>query len=277
LTNYSILATFRRIETSKCGGIGENIGSIFSIANRLFGGGGGKMTRAGLIDSRKLAALVASALYLLLGAYLFVRSLPYREFSEERYIYDLIWLDAWALIFLAVVIAIWLACRTWRVRSVGILGAFSVFGWVAVALFYSGTPFGGNGYGGDQLFRISMILKFVELGSMGDFYYKNMPPFYPPVYYWLLSVASRLTTLEAYEMIKWGNMAIYLFMPLPVYWLWRLLVSPCQALFASLFTFLFVSFNYPYVHSVPHAFLSNSLFIPWWIHYVEQVRVRRAN
>ncbi|UCC45703.1 MAG: arabinofuranosyltransferase [Candidatus Zixiibacteriota bacterium] len=233
------------------------------------------MKRNLLIDPKNLVAVFVLALFLVFGFYLFVRSMPYQDFSEERYIYDLIWLDAWALCFFAVVIVIWLAFRTWRARAFGILGAFSVFGWVAVALFYSGTPFGWNGYGGDQLFRIAMILKFAELGSIGDFYYKNLPAFYPPVYYWLLSVVSRVASFEAYEMMKWGNMAIYLLMPLPTYWLWRRLVSPCQALLASLFTFLFVSFEYPYVHSAPHAFLSNSLFIPWWIHFVEQVRVKK--
>jgi len=234
------------------------------------------MTRSAYFDRRKLILLLAVLLFLAFGAYLFVRSLPYQDFSEERYIYDLIWLDAWGLSFFVVVVIIWSACRSRSVKAMGILGAFSVFGWVAVGLFLSGTPFGPNGYSGDQLFRLAMILKFAELGSIWDFYYKDLTPFYPPVYYWLLSVGSRVMSLEPFEMIKYGNMGIYLFAPLLMYWIWRQLLAPLQALLATLFNFLLLSFEYPYIYSVPHAFLANSFFIPWWIHYVEQVRVKKA-
>ena len=39
------------------------------------------------IDPKNLVAVFVLALFLVFGFYLFVRSMPYQDFSEERYIY----------------------------------------------------------------------------------------------------------------------------------------------------------------------------------------------
>lgn len=209
--------------------------------------------------------------YALLAAYLLKYSLISAGFNEERFITDHIWLDSWAMMFFAIVVVIWRSGFSWRSKGLLILAALSVYGVVEIALMYAGTPYGLNAYWGDMQFRIAMILKFIGFLKPGDFYYKALPAFYPPLYYFLLSVYARLFTIEAYKMLKIGSMLIYAFGPFLLYFFWRKLVSPFQAFLVTLSTFLICSFSGSSIQSVPHAFLANSFFIPWWLFFVERI------
>jgi galactan 5-O-arabinofuranosyltransferase len=209
--------------------------------------------------------------FLCLGTYLFLYSHPAKPFSEEQLIRDTIWLDAWSLLFYLLVVVVWHAKLSWRAKASLYVGCFSIYGFVTVALLLNGTPFSLNSFWGDQQFRQAMILKFVSFFSPGDFYYKDLPPFYPPVYYFLLSVYARLFSVEAYKMLKIGGMLIYLLGPFLYFSCWRKLVSPFQAFFVTLATYLFCSINvYPLFS--PHTFLGDSFFVPWWLYYIERVK-----
>ncbi|HUV29942.1 MAG TPA: hypothetical protein VMY05_02460 [Acidobacteriota bacterium] len=216
-------------------------------------------------------------LFAVFAVFLFARSFPARRFTENGLIYDLIWMDAWAVMFFAAVIAVWVARLRWRARVLILLGCLSVYGVIEMALMYAGTPYNLYGFLGDQLFRHAMIVKFVRFIIPGDYYYKSLPVFYPPVYYYLLSLYARLFSVEAYKMLKIGSMLIYFVGPFLLYWFWRKLVGPLQAFLITLGNFLVCSFGIPYVQSVPHAFLANSLFIPWWLFYIERVKNTRTS
>ncbi|MBN2227634.1 MAG: arabinofuranosyltransferase [candidate division Zixibacteria bacterium] len=230
-----------------------------------------------VLKSRSLLPAVVTAVLLLFGVLLFLYALPEKDFSDELLITDCIWLDAWALAFFLVVVAVWMSGVSRKAKSRLLIGLFSWYGFLVVCLVLDGTPFGINAYWGDQKFRTAMILKFVSFFGWPDFYYRDLPSFYPPVYYFLLSLYARVFSVEAFKMIKIGTMLIYLVGPIVLYALWRKLVSPIQALLVTVFTFLFCSMgkNMPFL--APHAFVANSLFIPWWLYYIEQIRRPRGD
>jgi hypothetical protein len=220
------------------------------------------------------AAATMVVLYFCFGLWLVIRSFPARVFSEADYIYDLIWLDAWGASFVVAAVFVWLSPLAVDRRMILMVGALGWFGFVATALMFAGTPFGLGGYGGDMIFRTAMVLRYKTFLWPVDFYYQGLPTFYPPVYYWLLGVSSRVLSVEPYHAIKLGGMALFLFGPFLLYWMWRRLLTPMAAALAAIFSFLFVSFGHAILALAPHAFVGNAFFIPWWLYYVEQVGVR---
>ncbi len=66
-------------------------------------------------------------------------------------------------------------------------------------------------------------------------------------------------------------------MPFALYRLWRTVVSPTRALFISCAVMLVdIGGNFMLVN-VPYAFLANSLFVPWWLHYLEGIGERNSS
>lgn len=223
--------------------------------------------------SRHLWPLIfVTLVFLRLAIYLLTESFNLKPFSEELLIYDLIWLDGWALLFYFSLVVVWISRISRRSKARMIVALLAVHGLVAVALTFDGTMFSFNGYWGDQKFRQAMILKLFEFGWFTDFYYKGLPPFYPPLYYFLLALYSKIFSLEIYKMLKVGSLYIYAIGPFLLYWLWRKIVTPTQAALITIFSFLFCSIGKGSPLIAPHAFIANSIFIPWWLYYVEQVR-----
>lgn len=215
--------------------------------------------------------ILGGSLFAALGTTLYTVCFPNGRFSEETLIYDLIRLDIWSLSFVAVVVMTALSREKSRTKAWWLVLTCSLWGLVTAAVFFHGTPYALNGYGGDQAFRIAMILKFKTFALPGDFYYKGLPPFYPPVLYWLLSLIARVFSLNAFTMMKLGTELLYLCSPIILFLLWRKLVTPIQAAIVTLFSIVFVSFGKAAPLVAPHAFLANSIFIPWWFYYIERV------
>jgi len=211
-------------------------------------------------------------LFILGGCYLFFGALETKIFTEELLIWDCIRLDFWALLFCFVIIFIWRSGLSWQSRSVLLLSSLAIYALVTVGLIFDGTPFSINAYWGDQKFRTAMIAKYLSFGNFTDVFYRGLPPFYPPLYYFLLSLYARVFSIEAFKMIKIGNLLIYLFGPFILYFLWKRLVSPLQAFLITFFTFLFCSLGKITPLVSPHAFIGNTVFIPWWLYYIERVK-----
>jgi len=220
----------------------------------------------------RLVTPAVLGLFAVMAVHLFRYTLPAKVFSDEQLIYDLIWLDAWGLMFVLSVAMAWNLRLSWRWRGPLMIGLCAVYCTIAVSLIFDGTPFGFNGYWGDQKFRIAMIEKFITWWLPVDFYYRDLPPFYPPVYYLLVSTYARIFSLEAWQMIKIGTQYIYLLGPFIVYYLWRKIVTSYQAFLITLISVFYVSVAKMAAILAPHAFVGNILFIPWWLLYVEQVR-----
>lgn len=225
-------------------------------------------------SSRKICAILGLAAFLFLAAYLWQYSLPDKDFSNVDLVYDLIWLDAWSLAFCFVLAVVWMSGLSRRTKVMVGLIALGVYGFIEIGMLLDGTPFSMNAYWGDQKFRLAMITNLKDLGWGSDFYYRQLPLFYPPLLYYGLALLARIGSWEAYEMLKIGGQLIYLIGPLLLYFLWRPLLSRTQVWLVVLFTFLVGSLNVPYPLAAPHAFVASVAFIPWWLTWVEQVRPR---
>ncbi len=220
---------------------------------------------------------IGFALFVAFAYYLFDYSLQAKSYSEAQIARDLMWLDAWALCFLALIFLIWQTVPGFRYRSLLLITGLSIYGAVAVGLILDGTFFGYYAFGGDQAFRQAMVLKFMEVSLWGDYFFKDLPTFYPPLYYLMLALYGWLGSVEAYKMLKIGSLLIYLLGPGLLYYAWSRVVSPFQAFLASLGVFVVCAFDKVIPFGSPPAFIGNSLFIPWWLYFVEQVRPKRRN
>ena len=204
-------------------------------------------------------------LYIVFAIFLFIYSHPAKVFSETQQIYDLIWLDAWIIAFFLAMVIFWNSRLSSNSKFILSIGCLSIFGVIVVALIFDGSPFGMNAYWGDQKFRIAMILKFINFGWFTDFYYKGLPSFYPPVYFFLLSLYAKIFSLDAYKMIKIGSMLTFLFGPILLYFFWKKIVSSYRAFFITVGGFLFCTTSIHFQLFSPHAYIANLFFIPWFI------------
>ena len=219
--------------------------------------------------------IVALSLYSALGVSFVVFSMRHKHFSQSLLIDDLIRLDAWALGFFCLLMLTWLSNCQHRTKVRVTLFAISAYGFVAGCLIFDGSPYSYNAYWGDQAFRQGMILKLMTFGWPGDFFYKHLPAFYPPIYFYLLSIVGIVANWEAFLLLKIGSLAIYLFGPPLLYGAWRAVVTPTKALGVVIFTFLLLSQSEAMPFYSPHAFLANIFFIPWWMVFVEGIGLQR--
>lgn len=234
-----------------------------------------------LITSKKLSVfpywfLGLFSIYCSLAYYLAFKTFGSRFGAEEELIYDVMALDFWGLMLAFLVVAVYMLRVPLRTKSVLLTVVVSIYGGVEVLILLSGTDFAFNAYWGDQIFRTAMITHFSEIG-WGDFYYKGLPPFYPPLYYGTLGFLAKITNIEAYKWLKYGLFLIQLLSPILLFSLWKGLAGYWRAALIVSLTFLFSPFVYQYQLLSPHTFLGCVFFIPWWLKYVEQVNVKNKD
>lgn len=212
---------------------------------------------------------VAVVTVLLSAALLFAYAYDNKSYCQEQVIRDMIWLDVWALLFCIAAIVAWKAPVSVQLRNICLMGLFGIYGFIAVSLIFDGTGFGLNAHLGDQSFRQAMILRFTTDWLPGDFYFKQLCVFYPPVYYGLLAVWGRVFSVEFHHLLKVGHQLVYLLGPILLFWLWSRIVTNTQAALIALATYLTAAYAMSIALVSPPAFIGNALFIPWWIRYVE--------
>jgi len=215
---------------------------------------------------------VLGIIYLIFGALLLLYSHPTKAFSEDLLITNLIWLDAWSLSFFLALITYWKCSSSTSNKSLVSLLYLSLYLIVANNLILDGTAYYLYGYSGDQKFRQAMVLKFMTSFSLSDFYYKDLPAFYPPLYYYLQAIFAKIFSIEAYKMAKIGQILIFAFFPIILYYFWRKIVSPLQAVIITFLAFLYCNYSNATQFFSPHTFLAYALFIPWWFIYVDPVK-----
>ena len=218
-----------------------------------------------------LAAFVAA------GA-LFYNAAAAQEFNlQTAGIYNLIWLDAWALLFVTFLFVLWHASTGRGQRHYVVLWSLAFFGFLGLSLIFIGTKFPENGYWGDEKFHIAMVQRFMQSFAPADYYYHNLPAFYPPIYFYLLALLGKIGNHPAYATLQLGTRLLFLAMPFALYHLWRKVVSPTRALLVTCAVMLVdMGGNFMLVN-VPYAFLANSLFVPWWLHYLEGIGDRSSS
>lgn len=219
----------------------------------------------------KVVAFFFLASFILYGIALFIYSNRSKDFSDKLLTYDLVWLDSWALAFFFTLVVIWIARNSVRLKTVLSLLSLTVYLVVTNHLLLDGTPYYLFGYGGDQAFRQAIVLKFMAFVKPGDFYFKDLPVFYPPLFYYLQAIYAKIFSIEVYKMSKIAQTLIFVFTPVLLFYIWKKFVTPLQSFLITITTFVYCNFGASLVFLSPHTFLAYTFFIPWLLYYVEQI------
>jgi galactan 5-O-arabinofuranosyltransferase len=150
------------------------------------------------------------------------------------------------------------AGRAWAVvASIGILCALG-------ALFVlRASPFPPGGLGGDQGFRAAAVAHDAVHLLPGDFAYRALPGYYPPLYFVALGRIVAITGIPAYEALKWGGIAIAGIVPLLGFALWRRCTGDVAVALAMVVAGLALHEWYE-----PYSWIATVAFVPWWCTYV---------
>lgn len=219
-------------------------------------------------SSDTVATIIAMALLAIAGWWIANRAMMPGGNSPESIIYHYMLLDAWNLILVAVIVVLWFLRSSPSTKATFLFVAIGLYGVVALVLVFAPSQFPDNGYWGDQKFRIAMIEHFMASGTLSDYYYKGLPIFYPPVYYYALALLGKLADQPGYKMAQVGLGLIFILAPVCIYVLWRKVLTTVPALVVTGAVILLDIGGSFMLVAVPHAFLSNSLFVPWCLHYI---------
>lgn len=186
---------------------------------------------------------------------------------------DLNHVNAWMHLLMtgcfAIGLVVWPLGVSRGFKIVVTLLSLSVFLVTLAAFSLRNTPFALNGLGGDAGFMTAMVQKFAHNVGWRDFVYKDLPAFYPPLYFWVLGLGARLTGTEPAFVLKPGLLVVSFILPWLTFLSWRRVVSHGEAL-AATFVILFVQEWYK-----PGEWLVALLIIPWWIYYVHGYKLER--
>jgi hypothetical protein len=153
-----------------------------------------------------------------------------------------------------------LAAR-WR-TNVGLLW-LGLFFLALLTLRLKDTPFTVGGINGDARFYTTYITKLAAYPGYGDMFYKDLPAFYPPLYYFLVARVAEWFTIEPFRVMKYALFTTVMVLPLTTGWLWRRLVAEPLVLAAPLCMLVFPDWF------KPNEWLALALFVPWWLHWVD--------
>ena len=131
------------------------------------------------------------------------------------------------------------------------------------AVMLDANAFGPLGALADQGYRTAYLTKFGHGWGLVDYAYKDLPSFYPPLYFWVLGRLSALLGIAPWQMLKIGTLAVAFLVPTAGWLLWRPVVGPRRAAVVVVVTSIVFQEWY-----VPHLWLAIAVFVPWWLHFV---------
>jgi galactan 5-O-arabinofuranosyltransferase len=109
---------------------------------------------------------------------------------------------------------------------------------ILYALLYKGTDFGLNGPWGDNATRLTYVTKFRDFSSpYQSMYSKNLPPFYPPLWFFISGKLAWLFGIEGYKTIKLGYFVTFALFPILLFYAWNKIIPRPHAFMISTLTF----------------------------------------
>ncbi len=153
------------------------------------------------------------------------------------------------------------ATRAWIVA-----GLVGIYLFAAATLVLSGSSFPPIGIALDQGFRTASITKYAHSVALVDFAYKGLPPYYPPLFFWLLGRLAALTDTNAYEALKVGLLLSALVIPLCAVRFWSVITRDWAIAVAVAVAGLAFTDWYE-----PYGWLAVIVFVPWFLLFVLQV------
>ncbi|MDD5110359.1 MAG: hypothetical protein PHI63_04045 [Patescibacteria group bacterium] len=136
-------------------------------------------------------------------------------------------------------------------------------------IFFNGTLW--NLLSGDELLVASFYQRVISDGFSHDFFYANLPPFYPPFFFYLVGSAARLLHLTGIGAAKLGAAFATALVPLLAWIFWRVrnpdddrvASKPYFPLLLSLLPFVVV--DYPSLLTKPYEFISAIGVLLWFV------------
>ncbi len=181
-----------------------------------------------------------------------------------------VWLQVALVIFLSMLVTVHTVFkRSKDIKNALTVSLFSIFMASLPIIMLHSTPYALNGVDGDQSFRTASITKFATTWKYVDFSYKDLPSFYPPLYYYILGRTADIFGLAPYAMSKIGLIATTFVLPFVIFGLWSPLVG---TEIASLVPFVLLIIQNWYK---PSGMLSSSIFLPWWLYFIDEISRQR--
>ena len=181
------------------------------------------------------------------------------------------------LLLLALAAGAFVVLHRFRPDTGGFLTAWitGLFLCGGAAVLLNANPFAPIGWVLDQGYRTADLTKFAHTGRLVDYAYKDVPAFYPPLWFWTLGRFAALVGIPAWKMLKIGTLLAAFVVPVGGWFLWRPVVGPRRAAAVVVVTSLVFQEWY-----VPHLWVAIAVFVPWWCHFVLGVgrsgRLRRG-
>jgi len=134
-----------------------------------------------------------------------------------------------------------------------------------VLLGLKNTSYALNGVNGDAGFQTAQVTKFAAYSRSVDFAYKDLPAFYPPLYFYILGRIAALLNIEPYRMMKYGLVTIVYILPFLTRKFWSFVLPSIASIAVVLSVFFFQDWY------KPSEWLSLFLFLPWWLYFIENL------
>ena len=194
-----------------------------------------------------------------------VTALVVRLAPEARTGNPMVDVVAQVLLLLALVAGAFVVLRRFPPATAGFLTAWIVALFLAggAAILLNANPFAPIGWALDQGYRTAYLTKFAHTGRLVDYAYRDVPAFYPPLWFWTLGRTAALLGVPAWQMLKVGTILAGVLVPVAGYLLWRPVLGPRRAAVVVVVTSL--AFQEWYV---PHLWVAIAIFVPWWCSYV---------
>ncbi|MEZ4676178.1 MAG: arabinofuranosyltransferase [Caldilineaceae bacterium] len=180
-----------------------------------------------------------------------------------------IWLQLILLAYMGAMIWLFVRPLALRWRTNAILLLLALFFLTILTIKLKNTPFTVGGINGDARFYTTYVTKLAAYPGYGDMFYKDLPAFYPPLYFWLVGRGADWFGIEPFRVMKTGLLVTVLILPLVTGALWRRLVDERLAAAVALCMLVFPDWF------KPNEWLALALFVPWWLHWVDNVTAYR--
>jgi len=214
--------------------------------------------------------IVYAVLLIITGLYFSFSGGGNYSYDSPQKLNDLVKIKIWLFASILMATMIYGSALKHETKLLGWLITLSFYFVVLYALLYKGTDYGLNGHWGDNGNRLALVTKFREFASpFQDWYFKNLPSFYPPLWFYLQGKLAWLFGVESYKTIKLGYFVIYALYPLTLYFVWGKLASKTAAFSIAFLTIFLRDIHLDYVY---YEHITAALFIPWWLHFIEDIK-----
>ena len=157
----------------------------------------------------------------------------------------------------------------------------SVTSALAYYFLVRGTALMFWGLRADEITIAAMYEMFAHGPFWGDFAYAALPPFYPPLFFWLFGLVGRLLDLNGIQIAKIASFSTILVFPIffyltqKFYWLKRKAqdsdkITSLVWMLGTFFLFIFVSWDAIIIK--PYELISASLVILWTVFLLSELK-----